>query len=105
MTRRAFLKEKLAFALTYDLESVVHTIHHRRSLAASISPVDDQSHAAFVFLMNQLGVGGVLDNFVFVVHRHREDGIILGSRLLVGRMNVNGPGKFFFNSLKAALLT
>ena len=75
MTRRAFLKEKLAFALTYDLESVVHTIHHRRSLAASISPVDDLSHAAFVFLMNQLGVGGVLDNFVFVVHRHREDGI------------------------------
>ena len=76
-SRTAFLLQDgdVALAFTHDLDVAAGAIHHRGGRVVAVAAVNDDVHLAVVFLVDELGVGGVLDHLVIVFHGSGEDGV------------------------------
>ena len=69
-SRTAFLLQEgdIAFALAHDLDVAAGAVEHSGWHVVAVATVNDDVHLTVVFLVDEFGVGGVLNHFVVVFH-------------------------------------
>ena len=96
-SRTAFLLQEgyVAFALAHNLDVAASAIYYGRWHVVAVAAVDDDVHHAIVLLVDELGVGGVLNHFVVVFHGSGEDRVAqlahnLADNVVVGYAYADG---------------